>query len=123
MGAPNATAPQGAPEQGDTRTRILLTAEQMIARHGYSGVSLRSIMVAAEANAASIHYYFRSKEGLLRAIFATRGGSMNEERHRLLDACERSGASVPDVLQSFFEPAISRGRKAEGQAFERLSAL
>jgi AcrR family transcriptional regulator len=95
----------------------------MIARHGYSGVSLRSIMVAAEANAASIHYYFRSKEGLLRAIFATRGGSMNEERHRLLDACERSGASVPDVLQSFFEPAISRGRKAEGQAFERLSAL
>src|SRR5258708_2563538 len=95
----------------------------MIARDGYSGVSLRSIMVAAEANAASIHYYFRSKEGLLRAIFAMRGGGMNEERHRLLDACEQSGASVPEVLHAFFGPAISRGRRADGEAFERLSAL
>jgi AcrR family transcriptional regulator len=123
MGAAETNPPTDAPEQGDTRTRILLTAEQMIARDGYSGVSLRAIMVAAEANAASIHYYFRSKEGLLRAIFAMRGGAMNEERHRLLDACERDGGSVPQVLHAFFGPAISRGRRAGGEAFERLSAL
>jgi AcrR family transcriptional regulator len=123
MGAPQARLPHDPPEPGDTRTRILLTAEQMIARDGYSGVSLRAIMVAAEANAASIHYYFRSKEGLLRAIFAMRGGAMNDERHRLLDACEQGGGSVPDVLRAFFGPAISRGRRAEGEAFERLSAL
>jgi AcrR family transcriptional regulator len=107
----------------DTRTRILLTAEQTFARDGYSGASMRSIMVAAAANAASIHYYFRSKEGLLKAIFELRAASMNEERNILFDQCETKNAAVDAILRAFFGPAIARARSIEGHAFEKLSAL
>lgn len=112
-----------AAKTDDTRTRILITAEQIFARDGYSGASMRSIMVAAAANAASIHYYFRSKEGLLKAIFELRAESMNEERHRLFEQCESQNASVDAILRAFFGPAISRARSTEGRDFEKLSAL
>jgi AcrR family transcriptional regulator len=114
-------------EAGEAKTRILLTAERLFAEHGYSGVSLRTIMAEAEVNTAAIHYYFRHKEGLLRAIFEMRVSPMNDERQERFDTLEReSAASVPDiaaVLRAFIEPAIRRSRVPAGEAFNRISAL
>lgn len=116
-----------AAEAGEAKTRILLAAERLFAEHGYSGASLRSIMAAAEVNTASIHYYFRHKEGLLRAIFEMRVAPMNEERQERLAAIEQqSGDGAPEVgavLRAFIEPAIRRTRAQGGQAFNRISAL
>jgi AcrR family transcriptional regulator len=114
-------------EAGEAKTRILLTAERLFAEHGYSGVSLRTIMAEAEVNTAAIPYYFRHKEGLLRAIFEMRVSPMNDERQERFDTLEReSAASVPDiaaVLRAFIEPAIRRSRVPAGEAFNRISAL
>ena len=116
-----------AGETGEAKARILAAAERLFAEHGYSGVSLRSIMAEAEVNTASIHYYFRHKEGLLRAIFEMRVTPMNEERQEQLAALERASAEgVPEVgavLRAFIEPAIRRTRAKGGQAFNRISAL
>jgi len=119
----------GLPEvdAGEAKTRILLAAERLFAEHGYSGVSLRTIMAEAEVNTAAIHYYFRHKEGLLRAIFEMRVAPMNDERQQRFDALERDSAGrapgIAAVLRAFIEPAVRRSRVPTGQAFNRISAL
>ena len=110
-----------------TRERILLSAERLFAQHGFAGVSLRSIMAAADANTASAHYYFRSKEGLLKSIFDMRAAPMNAERHSLLDAYEhRPGTGKPAVrrlIAAFVGPAIRLRETLEGRSFDKISAL
>ena len=114
-------------EDAQTRDRILLAAEHLFARHGYSGTSLRAIMAEAQVNTAAAHYYFGSKEALLRAIFDLRVAATNAEREALLDACERdAGRHAPalrPLLMAFFGPAIRLSRSPEGQAFNQISAL
>lgn len=111
----------------DTRDRILLTAEALFANHGYSSVSLRTVMTEAGTNVAAAHYYFRSKEGLLEAIFAKRGAALNAERNVLLDQCEqaqREGTlTIRQILTAFLGPVIRLGKQPGGQHFDRLSAL
>jgi len=126
LAAPPAEMPET--ESGEARNRILLTAERLFAEHGYNGVSLRAIMAEAEVNTAAIHYYFRNKEGLLRAIFELRVAPMNAERIERLDAIDAAtpAGGKPDigaVLRAFIEPAVRRSREASGQAFNRISAL
>jgi AcrR family transcriptional regulator len=128
---PSGAAPAGLtePDYGEAKTRILLTAERLFAEHGYSGASLRAIMAEAGVNTAAIHYYFRNKEGLLRAIFEMRVSSMNAERAERLGAIEAAtsaGDTRPEisaVLRAFIEPAVRRSREPSGQAFNRISAL
>lgn len=110
-----------------TRERILLAAEELFAQRGYSGVSLRSIMAAAAANTASAHYYFRSKEGVLQAIFQKHAAAMNAERHLLLDAYQRKPgagtAAIRRIVLAFVGPAIRLRETRDGQAFDKISAL
>ena len=127
--AGEAAAPPAATGAKDlqTRERILLAAERLFARHGYAGVSLRTIMAEANANTAAAHYYFRSKRGVLQAIFEKHAAAMNAERHALLDACERRPgeglAAIRQLVQAFVGPAIRLRRTEAGQAFDKISAL
>lgn len=52
----------------DTRRRILETALDLFAAHGYEGASTRQIAEGAAVNLPAIQYYFGNKEGLYRAI-------------------------------------------------------
>jgi AcrR family transcriptional regulator len=52
----------------DTRRRILETALDLFAAHGYEGSSTRQIADGAGVNLPAIQYYFGNKEGLYRAI-------------------------------------------------------
>lgn len=52
----------------DTRRRILETALDLFAAHGYEGASTRQIAEGAGVNLPAIQYYFGNKEGLYRAI-------------------------------------------------------
>lgn len=58
-------------ERGDrTRDRILDAAERLFAKHGYDGVSLRTLATAAEAQLGLVHYHFGDKLDLYRALWA-----------------------------------------------------
>ncbi len=59
-------------ERGEkTRRRLILSAIELGACHGFSNVPLRSIVERAqEGNISAIHYHFKDREGLLRAIIA-----------------------------------------------------
>src|SRR5690606_29578115 len=113
--------------ENTTRERILEVAERLFAEKGYHGVSLRSITAAAAVNMAAVHYYFRTKEGLLRAIFEHRAGPLTAERKKaLLKALEEAGDGQPDIrkmLAAFIGPGIRLIISQEGDVFNRLSAI
>jgi AcrR family transcriptional regulator len=53
----------------DAEEVILEAAHEVFVRRGTAGARMREIADAAGVNQALLHYYFRSKEGLARAVF------------------------------------------------------
>lgn len=103
----------------DTRQKILDAAERLFARHGFESTSLRSIIASADVNLAAIHYHFRSKEGLIRAVLERRFAPVNDERLRLLTEAEKQtegrAASVEQILEAFLAPMLRIGLLSSGQ--------
>jgi TetR/AcrR family transcriptional regulator, regulator of cefoperazone and chloramphenicol sensitivity len=56
------------PDPVSTRQRLLMTAAQIFADHGYAGTSVRDICARAEANVAAINYHFGGKDELYAEI-------------------------------------------------------
>jgi len=52
----------------DTKTRLLHAAGDLFATKGFKGATIRDICDRVGANLASVHYYFRDKEGLYEAV-------------------------------------------------------
>jgi AcrR family transcriptional regulator len=79
--APN-TAHDGVsePVSISARERILEKAEHVFAEFGFDGASIRQIGLAAGVPVALLGYYFRSKEGLYRAVFDRRAPTVVEQR-------------------------------------------
>jgi TetR/AcrR family transcriptional regulator, regulator of cefoperazone and chloramphenicol sensitivity len=66
------SAPVAKPLRSDgieARTRLLDAALILFADHGFAKTSTRDIAQAAQANVASIRYYFGDKAGLYQAVF------------------------------------------------------
>jgi AcrR family transcriptional regulator len=110
----------------DTKTQILDAAEKLFAKQGFEATSLRAIIADAGVNLAAIHYHFRSKEGLVRAVLERRIAPINEERIRQLQAClRRRGERIPpveEILEAFLGPFLSLGLKhsVEGRLLMHL---
>jgi AcrR family transcriptional regulator len=109
----------------DPKTRILNAAEQLFGEQGYGATSLRDIIKTAGVNLSAIHYYFRSKEGLLEAVVERRAAPVNRERLEMLAAAEREAGvkrvSVERVMEAFLLPAFHRSADPQqGAALRRL---
>lgn len=50
------------------RERLLAHATKLFAEHGFNGVTIRDISLAAEANVAAVNYHFGDKMGLYRDV-------------------------------------------------------
>jgi AcrR family transcriptional regulator len=99
----------GPMTEKDTKERILDAAELLFSERGFA-TSLRAITTEAGANLAAVNYHFGSKEELVRAVFARRADPVNQERLRLLEACEEEAAPAPAslecILRAFIWPAL-----------------
>ena len=98
------------------KIRILDAAERLFARHGFEATSLRAIIVEAQVNLASVHYYYRSKEGLIRAVIERRFAPINQERLRLLEECQTAPGDRPPSVETdpgSFSPTDGLGRSEE----------
>jgi TetR/AcrR family transcriptional regulator len=62
----------------DSMYRIRNAAEALFARHGYSGVSVKEISAAANANISAVSYYFGGKEGLYTSIMERHAQKIKE---------------------------------------------
>lgn len=109
------------------RQRMLFAAEQLFAQHGYAGTSLRAVMAAAEVDTGAIHYHFKNKIGLLKALFEERVQLVNDQRETLLQQLELRGEheppSIEEVLRAFIAPALRTAYNVEEAPFNRVTAL
>jgi AcrR family transcriptional regulator len=85
---------QGAPSDDiiDAKTRLILAGEQLFAKNGISGASMREIATkAGQGNHAAVQYHFGSRDGLVRAIFDYRMEQMEAARGAMLDSARSAG--------------------------------
>lgn len=75
-----------------TRELLILVAERLFATNGIGGVSLREIGIeAGQRNTSVTHYYFGSKDALVRAIFEYRMEPINAHRVQMLGDIREAG--------------------------------
>jgi AcrR family transcriptional regulator len=110
-----------APTSPDTRERLLRSAIQVFAEHGYAGGTIRDICRRAQANLASVHYYFGDKQGLYAAIFEQVSGLFRQRRARYLPAAAPAEARLRVYIQAALEEIL--GGKGESGDRADLSAI
>src|SRR5919204_6244694 len=63
---PDASAPQ--PPKPDRRRALVAAAYARIASDGFEGLRTRDVAADVGVNIATLHYYFPTKEALIRAV-------------------------------------------------------
>lgn len=100
----------------DTRERIKLAARRLFAQRGFADVTVRDIVDAAgQKNGGSLHYYFGTKEALIRELVLDGSQAINDERTRRLDAIEAAGGptGLRDIVHLVVDPVIGATPKDE----------
>jgi AcrR family transcriptional regulator len=94
----------------DTASRIINAAERLFIRDGIEATSLRAVTREAGVNVAAIHYYFGSRDELLRAVLDRIIKPLNGRRLALLNESVAShhGRPLPveEILQAFLLPDL-----------------
>ncbi|MCW6536061.1 TetR/AcrR family transcriptional regulator [Sphingomonas lycopersici] len=81
-----------ASESLDAKTRLILAGEQLFAKGGINGASMREIAArAGQGNHAAVQYHFKSRDGLVRAIFDYRMEQMEAARGAMLERAAAQG--------------------------------
>ena len=88
----SAAAPRSSGEQA-----ILDAAVRLFSKHGFDGVSMRTIAQEAGVSKSNIYHHFRSKEELYLAIMQTSAARLSE----LVDTLAEGGGSFEQRLRDF----------------------
>ncbi len=103
-----------------TRDLLLNEAERLFARGSIAGVTTREIVEAArQRNTSSISYHFGSREGLLLAILARRGGPVDEERGRMRSQLD-DHPSIRELLACLVVPQCELLDDPGGRSYIRI---
>ena len=88
--------------------KLLITAERLFGERGLDKVSLRQLAIAAgHANNSAVQHHFRSKQGLILAVFQMRLPALERARQQWLTAVEQSGpAKFEDILAAILMPIV-----------------
>ncbi len=108
-----------------TSERILDAAEELFARHGIYGVTMREIAELANVDTALLHYYFECKRGIFDAVFARRCDVLNSERMREMDRYEAEVGghmTVEGIIGAYLRPMFSLNRQG-GQGWRNFCAF
>lgn len=103
---------EGTHGDRDTRERLLEAAKALFAEHGFDGVTVRDICLAANASLALVNYHFGDKAGLYgevvdEAIRLIR--TFNDETMRA-----RAGSPAEERLAHFVRAFVGRMLRPEG---------
>ena len=113
----------GSPHHPDdstvaTRERLLDTAEELFARSGYAGTSVRDITAAADSNLAAVNYHFGSKHNLYRETLLRRLATIRRQRLAALEtasAAETGEGRLAVILRSFAEAFLAPIRETPAE--------
>ncbi|HVZ44207.1 MAG TPA: TetR/AcrR family transcriptional regulator [Ramlibacter sp.] len=103
--------PEPAPEdQGKSRQRILDAAATVLSREGFAGAKLTDIAAEANLRAATLYYYYESREALVEAVMVTGSEHVRHHTEEMLagldpsmDAVDRLCAAVESHLRFVLE--------------------
>lgn len=115
---------QAAPDQRDTKTRILDAAQILFALNGFESTSLRQITAEAQVNLAAVNYHFQSKESLIHATLFRIIEPVNVARIAMLDRYEAENGGEPptldQVIRAFLLPTLQAFNDPERPHLPRL---
>ena len=83
--------------------RILDAAEELFARHGYDGVTMRQIASKAEVDVALANYHFGKKEELFHAVFNRRAEILSATRRKVLMESQKQSGKGKQTLEQIIE--------------------
>lgn len=98
------------------RTRLLDSAEELLAERGYFGISVRDITEHAGTRVAAISDHFGGKDNLLRDVLLRRIRPINADRRALLAAISRSdprATRLRALIEAFAQPLLVRAADQE----------
>jgi AcrR family transcriptional regulator len=96
------------------RQTLLSAAEDLFAKHGFDGTSIRMISKELGVNSAMISYYFGSKEALYLQIFRNRLYEIAEEISRF----DQLGLGPVQKIEAYL--AVYINRISSNKSFHRL---
>jgi len=88
---------------GDTERRILAAAHAVFVRRGTAGARMQEIADEAGVNPALLHYYFRSKDGLARAVFQQAAAQLFPEVMRILGSDASIEMRIEQVVHHYID--------------------
>jgi AcrR family transcriptional regulator len=101
----NASTTPGEPNEADARERLILSAQDAFAEHGYKAATVRDICRAAGANIAAVNYYFGDKEQLyIEAVKHAHSCAAQMQNFPALPP----GTPPAEKLQVFIREMVSR---------------
>jgi AcrR family transcriptional regulator len=104
-------------EDHETRRRLLETAAELFADHGFEGVTVREISRAARANLAAVNYHFGDKLGLYAEVVQAAIDAMRETGAAAMQA----GGTPEERLRTFIRVHLERiVGKGQGSWIHRL---
>jgi TetR/AcrR family transcriptional regulator len=114
-----------------SRASILRAAERTFAEAGLSGARVDQIAARAGVNKALLYYYFRSKEGLYRAVLEAQLRAFAEQAEKVFAAPGDAPSKVLGFVSAHFDflsarpllPSLmQRFFMTGGHSFDRLRA-
>lgn len=108
-----------------TRAKILRSAEDLFGEHGFDGVSVRQIALAAGVPVALINYHFGAKEGLYRAIFEMRSPAIVDDRLaglRLAELEPDPDRKLELIIRALIVPMIHLRNTEKNSSYARILA-
>lgn len=95
-----------AEQRADSIEQILDAAEELFARHGLHGVTLKDVAKRIGVHHTLLNYYFDDKKTLFDAVFARRAHVTSERRMAVLadyDAATNGKPTVEGALRAFLD--------------------
>ncbi|WEK43750.1 MAG: TetR/AcrR family transcriptional regulator [Candidatus Sphingomonas colombiensis] len=86
-----------AEQRAETIEQILDAAEQLFAKNGLYGVTLKDVAQRVGVHHTLLNYYFSDKKALFDAVFARRAVVTSERRMKALDEYEAASGGKPTV--------------------------
>jgi AcrR family transcriptional regulator len=102
------TTRQKTPKAQRTEQGLIDAAEALFAEREFDSVSTRDIATRAKVNLALVHYYFGSKEKLLRRVLSRRVEELSRRRLELLEARRKPARPIPldEIAEAFVLPLL-----------------
>jgi len=101
-----------------TREAILQAAERIFAEEGLEGARTEAIAAAAGVNKALLYYYFRSKNGLYRAVLEDYSADFNRQAMEVLSSAGSASCVLLRYINLHFD--FIAAHRHHGPLFQRM---